>query len=364
LYFDPRPKTKKEDLFNREKELTQFQDSLPYATIIIVTGLRRTGKTSFVDVALSETNHPSIFIDMRDLPVVPSRTEIVRKIETAFNKLSKKWLTTLSTTLSHVKGVSLMGNSVTFDWSKQGINLTELLDHIDSWTKNHNQRFLLAFDEIQLIRGDKNIPRLIARTADKNQNIVTILTGSEMGLLYDFLGFDSPESPLYGRHHVEIKMRNFNPQETKTFLNEGFKQINTPCPNNIIEYATEKLDGVAGWLTLFGARCRDAKKCSKQIVEDVLDEGGKLARAEAQKIVKFSPRYGVILNYLSTTKKASWTKIKTAIEIHEKRPLQSSTFTNLLNRLSKTSLVEKENSTYHIADPLLSYGVEKEPFKT
>jgi AAA+ ATPase superfamily predicted ATPase len=363
LYFDPRPKTKKEDLFNREKELKQFKDVLTYASIIVVTGLRRTGKTSFVDVALSETNYPNVFLDMRDLPVVPSRVEVIRKIETAFNKLSRKWLSQLSDTLKHVKGVNLVGGSITFDWGEKGVDLATLFDKIDSWAKNNKQRFLIAFDEIQLIRGDKSIPRLFARIADVNQNIVIIMTGSEIGLLYDFLQFDNPESPLYGRHYVEIKMHNFNPEETKTFLKKGFKQINIACPSEVTEYAAEKLDGVVGWLTLFGAKCRDTRKCNKQTVNDVLDEGGKLARTEALKIVKFSPRYGIILNLLSTVKKASWTKIKTGIELHEKRSLQSSTFTDLLNKLVKTSLIEKENGEYRIADPLLSHGIAKEPFK-
>ena len=363
MYFDPRPKTKKEDLFNRENELKQFKDVLTYASIIVVTGLRRTGKTSFVDVALSETDYPSVFLDMRDLPVVPPRVEVIRKIETAFNKLSRKWLSQFSDTLKHVKGVNLVGGSITFDWGEKGIDLAALFDKIDSWVKNNNQRFLIAFDEIQLIRGDKSIPRLFARIADVNQNIVIILTGSEIGLLYDFLQFDNPGSPLYGRHYVEIKMHNFNLEEAKTFLKKGFKQINITCPNEVLEYAIEKLDGVVGWLTLFGARCRDIRSCNKQTVNDVLDEGGKLARAEALKIVKFSLRYGIILNLLSIVKKASWTKIKTGIELHEKRSLPSSTFTDLLNKLVKTSLIEKENGEYRIADPLLAHGIAKEPFK-
>lgn len=363
MYFDPRPKTKKEDLFNREKELKQLKDVLTYASIIVVTGLRRTGKTSFVDVALSETDYPNVFLDMRDLPVVPSRVEVIRKIETAFNKLSRKWLSQLSDTLKHVEGVGLAGGSINFDWSKKGIDLATLFDKIDSWVKHNNQRFLIAFDEIQLIRGDKNIPRLFARIADVNQNVVIILTGSEIGLLYDFLQFDNPESPLYGRHYVEIKMHNFNPEEAKTFLKKGFKQINIACPSEVIEYAAEKLDGIVGWLTLFGAKCRDTRTFNKQTVNDVLDEGGKLARAEALKIVKFSPRYGIILNLLSTVKKAGWTEIKTGIELREKRPLPSSTFTDLLNRLVKTSLIEKENGEYRIADPLLSHGIAKEQFK-
>lgn len=363
MYFDPRPKTKKEDLFNRDSELQKFCDVLTYASIIVVTGLRRTGKTSFINVAISETNYPYAFLDMRDLPLVPSHVEIIRKIETAFNKIGKKWLSTLSNVLKHVKGVNIVGGSITLDWGKKGVALTELFDKIDSWAKNQNKRFLLAFDEAQLIRGDKNIPRLFARIADINRNIVVIITGSEMGLLYDFLSFDDTESPLYGRHYVEIKMRNFTPKESKSFLKAGFKQAGIPCSNEIIENAVNKLNGIAGWLTLFGAKCRDTRKCSTETVDEVVDEGGKLARAEALKIAKFSSRYGVILNFLSKVEKANWAKIKAVLEAHEKRSLPSSTFTEKLNKLVKTSLVEKENSEYRIADPLLAHGILKEPFK-
>lgn len=299
---------------------------------------------------------------MRDLPVVPSRAETIRKLETAFGKIDKKWMSALSEALKHVKGVSLAGASITFDWGVKGVELAELFDKIDTWAKKHKERFLLALDEVQLIRGDKTISRLFARIADVNRNIVILVTGSEIGLLYDFLGFDNPESPLYGRHYVEIKMRNFTPDEAKAFLKTGFKQVNIPCSDDIIEYTIQKLNGVAGWLTLFGAKCRDINKCTKQTVDEVLDEGGKLARTEALKIVKFSPRYGVVLNFLGNTGKASWTKIKTALEVHEKRSLPSSSFTEVLNRLVKTSLIEKENNEYRIADPLLAHGILKEPF--
>lgn len=363
MYFDPRPKTRKEDFFDRETELKQFEETLSYASIIVVTGLRRTGKTSFVDVALSRTSHPYAFLDMRDLPVVPSRAEIVRRVETAFGKMDKKWLSPLSDVLKHVKGVDFAGTSITFGWGEKGVDLAELFEKIDSWAKKHDEHFLFAVDEVQLIRGDKAIPRLFARIADVNQNITIILTGSEIGLLYDFLGFDNPESPLYGRHYVEIRMRNFTPEEAKTFLKSGFKQINISCSDETINYAIQKLDGVIGWLTLFGARSRDINKCVRQTVDDVLDEGGKLARSEALKIVKFSLRYGVILNFLAKTGKANWSKIKTALEVHEKRSMPSSSFTELLSRLIKTSLVKKEDGEYSVADPLLAHGIMKDPFK-
>jgi hypothetical protein len=350
-------------LFNRERELEQFRSTLDHAPIIVVTGLRRTGKTSFVAVALSETKHPHVFLDMRDLPTVPSRAEFVRKIEATFRVIDKKWLSTLLEVLKHVKGISVAGNEVSFDWSKKGVILAELVDKIDAWARKRKELFLLAFDEVQSIRGDKSIPRLLARIADVNRNIILIITGSEIGLLYDFLGFDEPNSPLYGRYRVEIKMSNFDGEQSKKFLEEGFEQIGVSCSDKVMEYAIQKLDGVVGWLTLFGARGRDARVCSEALVDEAVDEGGRLARAEALKMVRHSKRYGVILNFLAKVERAGWTSIKATLEAHEKRSLASSTFSELLVKLVKTGFVEKENGEYRIADPLLASGILKEPFR-
>jgi AAA+ ATPase superfamily predicted ATPase len=257
----------------------------------------------------------------------------------------------------------LAGASLSFQWGKKPVDLGMLLDEIDAWAKKHKQLFLLALDEIQLVRGDKYLPRLLARVADTNRNTVTIITGSEIGLLYDFLGFDKPESPLFGRHFVEIKMSNFSPDQAKEFLKAGFKQINMECSDELANYAVEKLDGIAGWLTLFGLKSRDSKMCSKQVVDETLDTGGKLSRSEALRIVKFSRRYGVILDFLAEKQEASWSLIKMELDVSEGRKLTNSTVSDLLNRLIKTSLVLKEDGEYRIADPLLIHGLKKEPFE-
>jgi hypothetical protein len=182
-----------------------------------------------------------------------------------------------------------------------------------------------------------------------------------VGLLYDFLGFDDPESPLYGRHYVEIKMSNFTPDQSKKFLEAGFKQVNIECSDEIVNYAVQKLDGIVGWLTLFGVKSRESNICTKYMVDEVLDTGGKLSRSEALRIAKFSRRYGVILNFLANTGETTWAKIKSAVELNENRKLTNASVTNLLNMLVKTSLIVKENGFYRIADPLLTHGVIKEP---
>jgi len=63
-------------------------------------------------------------------------------------------------------------------------------------------RALIAFDEAQNQRGKlaTNFISLLAHCYDYCSNVNFILTGSEVGLLYDLLGIYDVESPLYGRH--------------------------------------------------------------------------------------------------------------------------------------------------------------------
>ena len=360
MYFDPMPKKSRSDLYNREDELEVFSKALAYSSLIVIIGLRRTGKTSFMNVALSESDYPHIVLDIRGLSFNPSRADIVRKVESAFNLINRKWLSAILNAVKQVKGVGILGNSISLDWGKDGLDLANLFDRINAWAEDNDRRFLVAFDEIQLIRGEKSIPRLFAHIIDYNQNICLIVTGSEMGLLFDFLGLDDPDSPLYGRHYTEIKMRNFRQDESGEFLITGFNQIGLDPRQKIIEHAIDKLDGIVGWLTLFGARCRDQNSMSAEIVDDVVREGGKLARAEALKMVRYSTRYGVVLNYIAKVRKASWTQVKSIMEAHENRTLPNPTVSDTLSRLVKTSLIEK-NGGYRITDRLLEGGILENP---
>jgi len=360
LYFDPRPKVNREDLYDREEELKRFSDALEYSPMIVVVGPRRTGKTSFLNVALGESNTPFIFMDLRELPYNPSRADIIRRLESGLNKIDRKWFHALAEQMKHLKGIQLLGNSISLDWSKEGVSLPEFFDRINEWAEKNKKRFIAAFDEIQAIRGDKELLRLFAHVTDVDRNIVVVLTGSEVGLLFGFLGFDEPQSPLYGRHYTEIRMRNLPRDESTGFLQAGFRQIKVECPENIIRQAVDGMDGVIGWLTLFGARCRDAGGCSGVLVEETIREGGKLARSEAMRLVEYSPRYGSILNLLSTATSASWTQIKGILEAKEGRSLTGHAVTTLIDRLTQLNLVEKAEGQYSITDPILRAGIQAE----
>jgi AAA+ ATPase superfamily predicted ATPase len=65
LLFDPRPKASRRDLYDFEEELKTLSRYLG-EPLTVVSGLRRTGKTSLVLTALNESDKPYVFVDLRE----------------------------------------------------------------------------------------------------------------------------------------------------------------------------------------------------------------------------------------------------------------------------------------------------------
>jgi len=54
MLFSPEPKTRRQDLYDFNRELSALVTALRAERLTLVTGLRRTGKTSLLRVALGE----------------------------------------------------------------------------------------------------------------------------------------------------------------------------------------------------------------------------------------------------------------------------------------------------------------------
>jgi len=74
-----------------------------------------------------------------------------------------------------------------------------------------------------------------------------------------------------------------------------------------------------------------------------------------------SKRYGVTLNFLAQNREASWSQIKSAIQVKESHSLTNAAISTLLNTLLKTGFIQKINDKYTIADPLLIRGIKEHP---
>ncbi len=63
MIFDITPKQDRKDFFDREEEIEKLKELK--TPIILVLGLRRTGKSSLIRISLNELNLPYIYIDLR-----------------------------------------------------------------------------------------------------------------------------------------------------------------------------------------------------------------------------------------------------------------------------------------------------------
>ena len=197
MYFDTRPKRRREDLYDREKELGEFEKSLKAGNpLTIITGIRRLGKTSLLLVGLNELGLPRILVDFRG--VNPnSRMDVYKRIESAVNAFFREnrgiW-EKIKGNLKNISGLRVLGFGVSLSWKEGKTDLIALFRELERYN------VVLAFDEVQYLRGPvgSEFAGLIAHLYDYSE-LRMVMTGSEVGLLHDYLGVDDPSAPLYGR---------------------------------------------------------------------------------------------------------------------------------------------------------------------
>ncbi|WP_297506313.1 ATP-binding protein [Thermococcus sp.] len=362
MYFDERPKSRREDLYDREKELKEMLTSIEHQKpLVVLKGIRRLGKTSLLRVALNEANVPHVIVDLRG--VNPnSRRDLYLRFQSALNEyLSKNapLFARLKDKLKLIDGVSLSGIGVSLSW-KNPETLYSLISALEG------EGFVIAFDEVQEARGPagKELASLIAHFYDYGETTF-ILTGSEIGLLYDFLGVENPEAPLYGRVFHEIGLSRFSREQSLDFLRKGFEQAGVDAPEEILEKAVDRLDGIVGWLVEFGVvSLREGLR--EEVIGKVLEEASKLALAELERFLEKRPlarrRYLTILRAIALGKN-TWSELKRELEGKEKREIEDATVARLLNALLKASFIEKRaegrNVSYRIADPVLEFALRR-----
>jgi AAA+ ATPase superfamily predicted ATPase len=362
MYFDLAPKTKKEDLYGFEGELTELNEKVDAARIILILSPRRTGKTSLLTTFLNEGKRPYVFMDMRKTMV--GKRDFMGSFGKGiydFLARNEKLTSKLRAFLKSVGGVEISTSSVKISWKKGEMpNPVEILEAIDKWAYENKKNFILAIDEAQEMRRIKEIDllNLLAYAYDHLKNTVICLTGSEIGVMYDFLDMQNTSSPLYGRSVFEMKLKRLDSEKSMDFLRKGFKQKGLDVEKKTIENAVEQLDGALGWLTYYGWNACN-KGCS---LDKVAEEASRLSLEEVRSFVLNSrspSRYKLIFEALAPHS-LPWNKIKTFLEIEEGKEIDGSNLADLLENLVKFGFVEKEEGVYRIADPVLKNALSKE----
>ena len=366
MLFDERPKESLRDFYDMRESVEGFIKGVRSGrALILVLGMRRTGKTSLVRSCLNELGYPYVMVDLKGFWGSPGSSlhEFYTVLEESINRFIGRWRR-LTSYLKLVEGVAIHGFSVRLKTGgRRRFNLTSFLHRLDDVGRDYG-RAVLVFDEAQLFRNVNglNIVQYVSYAYDNLRNLVVVLTGSEIGLLYDLLRIGDPGSPLYGRYVYEVRTRRFSRGESMEFLREGFREYGLEVPGPVIEEAVDLLDGVPGWLTLYGSMYVSLR--SRDVVYRVLEKASRIVHEELEKFLATRGvarrRYVAALKLLAE-KPASWSEIKRSIEYLEGRRVSDRSLYNILQNLVKTGMVEKKDGEYRITDPILKYSVKTMP---
>jgi len=359
ILFDLRPKENRQELYGRDAELNKLIDMLKSnLPLILLFGIRRVGKTSLLKTCLNEIEEPWIYLDVRKLDMEGYSKFILYKIlSEEFTRLSSTW-PRVKEALKRVKGIQIMGARIEFDWSNRGVLLSSLLDSINEWMEEEGKYLIIAIDEAQLLRNMKggkgriDFRKVIAYCYDNLPRIKFLLTGSEIGLLTDFIGTEDYESPLYGRGMGELILERFNEETSIAYLDAGFNEYRMKVNTDMLRKIVERLDGIVGWLTLAGNTSVRMKKLNDEIIESIIDMAKNMVKGELQKLLQTSRYYGLILRSISRGSNY-WKDIKMDIESWMNKPLTNSQISRALETLLKLSIIEKRNEKYFIVDPII-----------
>jgi hypothetical protein len=356
MLFDPEPKKKKRDFYNREAELRELLDSIEKEKFVVIQGIRRLGKSSLLNVTLAEFKRPFVKLDLREVYFTHgsvSKFYLYRALSQELSKLSKTHR--LTSWLEKVRGIKIAGFEIQLDWREKGASLTDVFRAMDKWASAHKERAVVAIDEAQYLRlaGRTRYDGLLAWAIDNLDNLVFALTGSQVGVLQDFLGMENPHSPLYGRYVKIIKLGRLGREQAMDFLKKGFKEARVKQPD--LDEVVDVLDGLIGWLTLYGHTCVSGGKAG---LEWFLKMAAKLAAEESKKILRGSDRYQMVLRAIASGA-LRWSEIYERASV-KLGPIPKSDLTYLLDNLVRYGYIERlEDGSFVIPDPVVKYMATK-----
>jgi AAA+ ATPase superfamily predicted ATPase len=340
MLFDERPKETLQDFYNREKELEELKRAIG-RPIIVLAGGRKIGKTSMLKVFLSECTFPNALVDVYQYSDNPYKSFSV--ILTQLNKKSIGKM--LSDALKNIAGVSIHGIEIELSWKKVA-NLQDIFDQVNSLGK----KVIIGIDGAENFRGkfEKNITSLLAHCYDYCKNITFIITGTEIGLVYEI--FNKPDSPLFDRYIERVQLKPFSKSMSTDFLKKGFSQYKMNVEEDLIDYATDRLGGVVGRLVELGSMAVRRGVLTKELIDEVAERAALITRIELD---HYPPKYRYVIKAIASGCK-SLGEIKEFLKRNIKSEVKDYQLYHILNMLMILGYITKdEQGNYEILDPII-----------
>jgi len=345
MLFDVAVKEDIKDFYNYRKELKELKASIEAGDrLIVIKGPRRVGKTSLMRVVFGSLSMPKAWIDARKIFVGVSAEGLLYD---SFLSILRQ-LKVEERLLARIETISFGGVEARIRPLQPSI----VAEETDNELRKKNMKAIIFIDEAQLLKKH-GVDRFLAYVYDHLKAFQLVVAGSQVGLLEEFVG-RSGEAPLFGRAKTEIEIRRLEKKQSAAFLREGFREARIKVPENEQEQAISTVDGLIGWLTYYGYY--RTKHPHEKAMELLKRDAREITSSEIKSFL--ASRKGEKTRYLTLMKALcaeplTWEKLKTYLEVKEKKRISDGRMNEYLSKLLAYGFVEKVNGEYALSDPLI-----------
>lgn len=341
MYFETEPKSDKKNIFNYNREYGEVKKAiLRGEKIIAIVGVRRVGKTSLLNVFYNEAKGLKLWLDGR-IVNEPKRDIFAAIYETAKEGKPKIF--------GRIESLNVSAFGVGFG-IKPG---SESPNEIERKIRSSGQ-VCVFIDEAQRMKR-KDLADVLSYFYDRFPKVSFVISGSEIGLVEEILGESDAEHPLYGREITKVVMSRLGRDRAVEYLTEGFGQLKLKISPEEIENAVGELDGLIGWLTLYGYE--RGVKGNTDALNKTRQSAARIAATELVHFLKKAKNRGLYLAILRGANGISWDELRALAGKETGKRLNPNLFNFALEKLVIHSFIEKKDQKYHLSDPLLAKAV-------
>ena len=339
--FDLHPKEDREELFGRDKEIDYAISQLLSKNWLTIGGQREIGKTSLMKVIINEVKKnygfKGIYVNLRGVRNLSSLLKVIL-LEINNSKPSFKVAVKLNFIIGSA-GIELKRGAKVVN------SLIELFNSIE-------EDAVIGLDEIQEVsQASRQFLEVLGNVFASNPKIRFIFSGSYIGVIRA-LSNPSSSSPLHGRPPVLLNLRPFDEETSRDFLRRGMEELNISFDKE--DEAVKKLDGVVGWLTLFGNFYAVRKMSFETSMSSTIEEGKKIMIDEFKHFLEGKSNKRLYTTIMSVLKVVNtWKDIKRGVEIKLGNVDDKELSLALESLLNNNFTEKRKEGVYEIVDPIL-----------
>jgi len=363
MLFDLEPKEEKNELFGRDEQTDELIRLLKSGRWVAVLGPRMVGKTSLIKVVLNELKKDgriTLYVNFYGVSSISSATKLIIERLNENKGLLAKFKEKLAATESFSVGKDGVS------WSGRG-EPTHTLRHLLTSLSHRKNPPVIAFDEVQeLYAVAPQLIKVLKNVWDTTSGgILFIFSGSKFGMLRAM----EKETPMSGRPPAEVRLQPFDENLSKAFLRSGMEEGGSSMAEQELTDVVTSLDGIVGWLTLFGNYRVIQRKSGIDATNLTAREGEKIVMKEFRNFVRGRDErvFTTVLRVLSPRTEFTWSQVKQAVETIVGRRLNNNSFNRVLDALIDAQYIEEKRTEegarsrrrLKIIDPLLASAMTR-----